>query len=277
MALEVINGGKDGLPDVGPCVGDCSAVEADEVLVRDAAHEVGGEALEDGHGWDGLEPCILEAGLFVTLDEFFVFLLEVEAALGVVGLCNDDLEDGEGLSPGIDAGEDLARDINAVIRDLDDGEVVAGEALAVGLDAFALLPGIAVEVGDVLGQEVMDGECGAGVLGRIGEDALFVGVGLRVDVDADVLVVDDLSIPGNPEAVADGVEAGDALLSIQDVLHGVSSGEFGKLDVADIPEGGELLAGLPDDEGTEWKLFDDAVNELGGLLLVPDKITLEAG
>lgn len=61
VALEVINGSKYGLTDVWPRGGDGSPVEADEVLVSDASHEVGGQALEDCHGWDGLEPCILEA------------------------------------------------------------------------------------------------------------------------------------------------------------------------------------------------------------------------
>lgn len=44
-----------------------------------------------------------------------------------------------------------------MVRDLDDREVVTGQSLAVGLDAFALFPGISVEVGDVLGKEVVDG------------------------------------------------------------------------------------------------------------------------
>ncbi len=164
-----------------------------------------------------------------------------------------------------------------MIRDLYDGEVVAGEALAVGLDAFSLVPGIVVEVCDVLGEEVVDGECGAGVLGRIGEDALLVGVGLRIDVHADILVVDDLPVAGDSESVADRVEAGDALLPVKDVLHGVTSGGLGKLNVAYIPEGGQLLAGLPDDEGAEREPLDDAVDELRGLLLVPDKVALESG
>ncbi len=277
VSLEMLDGSEDGLPDVGPGIGDGSAIQADELFVSDTTHKVGGEALENGHRGDGLEPRVLEAGLVVVTEEFFVLLLKVEAALGVISLGDDDLEDGEGLPPRIDPGEDLARDIDAVIRDLDDGEVVTGQSLAVGLDAFALFLRIAVEVGDVLGQEVVDGECGARVLGYFGVDALLVYVGLRVDVDTDVFVVDDFAIPGDAEAVADGVEAGDSLLPVQNILHGVTSGGLGKLNVADIPEGGQLLAGLPDDEGTQGEAFDDAVDELRGLLLVPDEVALESG
>lgn len=245
----MLDGGKDGLPDVRPCVGDGSAVESDEVLVGDASHEMRGEALEDGHRGDGLESSLLKAGLVIVTEEIVVLLLKVEAALGVVGFRDDDLKDGEGFPARIDAGEDLAGDVDAVVRDLDDTEVVAGEALAVGLDAFALILRIAVEVGDVLGQEVVDGDGGAGVFRRIGVDALLVGVGLGVDIDADVLVVDDLPVPGDAESVANRIEAGDALLAVEYVLDAVSRRRLGELDIADIPQGGEFLAGLPDDEG----------------------------
>ena len=137
---------------MGPRGSDGLAVEPDEVLVRDATHKVGGEALENGHRRDGLEPSILKAAIVVALPSLYelaVFLLKVELGLGIVGFRDDDLEDREGLTSGIDTGEDLAGDVDRVIGDLDYGEVVTGETLAVGLNPLPLLLGVEVEVGDV--------------------------------------------------------------------------------------------------------------------------------
>ncbi len=66
VSLEMLDGSEDGLPDVGPGIGNGSAIQADELFVSDASHKVGGEALEDGHRGDGLKSRVLEAGLVVV-------------------------------------------------------------------------------------------------------------------------------------------------------------------------------------------------------------------
>ncbi len=278
MGLHVVDGGEDGLFHVRPTVDDGLAVEAQDVAVTDAAFEVGGDTLQDGDGRNGLKTGIGEAlvAVFVALQEVVILPLEVETGIGIEGFGDHDLEEGQLFAAGVDAGEDLAGGVDVVFGNLDDGEVVASKRGAVVVDLAALVFVVGVEVGDVVGEKLVDGDDFA-TGRRFGEDDFFFGARECFQVDADVFVVDDAFFAGDAEAFADGVEGGDALLSVQDVLHGVAGRRLRKLEIAQLAIVAEAVAGLPQDEGADGKTLQDAVDELGGLRFVPDEVALEHG
>lgn len=137
MALQVVDGGEYGLAHPGPSLGNGPAVEPKNVAVADAAAEVGGDALENGNGRNSLEGGVGEAFyriVIAALEEFLVFFLKVEIRFGIEGFGDHDLEKREGSAASVDAGKDVAGDINAVFRNLNDGEIVAGESGLAGVD-----------------------------------------------------------------------------------------------------------------------------------------------
>lgn len=137
VALQVVDGGENRLAHAGPSLRNGATVEPEDIALADAAAEVGGDALEDGDRRNGLEGGIGEAFhriVIAALKEFLVFFLEVEIGSGIEGFRDHDLEEGEGSAASVDAGKDVAGDIDAVFGDFDNGEIVAGERGLAGVD-----------------------------------------------------------------------------------------------------------------------------------------------
>jgi len=203
----VVDGCEDGLLNAWPSLGDGFAVEAKDVALANAPAEVGRDALQDGDGGDGLEGSVGKAFLRIViaaLEEFLVFLLQVETRLGGVGFRHHDLKEREGAPAGVDAGKDVAGDINAVFRNLNDGEIVAGESCLAGVDFLSVIGGVGVEIGDTLGEHIMHGN-GLGPFGRLWQHGILLAERVGGEVDANILVVNLLVIAGNAKALANGV------------------------------------------------------------------------
>lgn len=118
---------------------------------------------------------------------------------------------------------------------------------------------------------------GLGTFGRLWQHGILFANRVGGEVDANILVVDLLAIAGNAKALADGIERGDALLAVEHILDGIARGRLWEGDVADVAVVAHAVAGFPKNECANWIAFDDAVEELRGLHLVPNEIALEHG
>ena len=102
-------------------------------------------------------------------------------------------------------------------------------------------------------------------LRRLGVDHFVLSAATRFQVDADVLVVDDAAFACDAKAFTDRIERGDALLTVQNVLHRVPGWRLRKLEVAEFPKMTEPITRLPEDEGAYRETLQDAVDQLRGL------------
>lgn len=116
---------------------------------------------------------------------------------------------------------------------------------------------------------------GLGAFGRLWQHGILFANRVGGEVDANILVVDLLAIAGNAEALADGIERGDALLAVEHILDGIARGRLWEGDIADVPVMPHTVTGFPKDECADRVTLDDAVEQLRGLRLVPDEIALE--